>query len=51
VVRITPDKNASLAIAGHNIVGLAFTRTGGAVLATTNSVFHLTWGIRPLALI
>lgn len=51
VVRITPDQNASLAIAGHNIVGLAFTRTGGAVLATTNSVFHLTWGIRPLALI
>lgn len=51
VVRITPDKKAALAIAGHNIVGLAFTRTGGAVLATTNSVFHLTWGIRPLALV
>ncbi|HSM86799.1 MAG TPA: hypothetical protein VLT16_11630 [Candidatus Limnocylindrales bacterium] len=51
VVRITPDQKASLAISGHGIVGLAFTRTGGAVLATTNAVFHLTWGIQPLSLI
>lgn len=51
IVRITPDKNASLAIAGHKLVGLAFTRTGGAVLATTDAVFHLTWGIQPLSLI
>jgi sugar lactone lactonase YvrE len=51
IVKITPDKQASLAIAGSNLVGLAFTRTGGVVLATTNSVFHLTWGVRGLALI
>lgn len=51
VVRITPEKQASLAIAGHGIVGLAFTRTGGAVLATTSAVFHLTWGIQPLSLV
>ncbi|HET6841447.1 MAG TPA: gluconolaconase [Candidatus Angelobacter sp.] len=51
IVKITPDKQASLAIAGSNLVGLAFTRTGGVVLATTNSVFHLTWGIRGLPLI
>lgn len=51
IVRITPDKQASLVISGHGIVGLAFTRTGGAVLATTNSVFHLAWGIQPLSLI
>lgn len=51
IVRITPDKKASLAVAGHNLVGLVFTRTGGAVLATTNAVFHLTWGIQPLLLI
>jgi sugar lactone lactonase YvrE len=51
IVRITPDKNASLAVSGHGIVGLAFTRTGGAVLATTSAVFHLAWGIQPLALI
>jgi sugar lactone lactonase YvrE len=51
IVRITPEKQSSLVISGHGIVGLAFTRTGGAVLATTNSVFHLAWGIQPLSLI
>jgi sugar lactone lactonase YvrE len=51
IVKITPDRKASLAVAGHNLVGLAFTRTGGAVLATTNSVFHLIWGVQPLPLI
>ena len=51
IVKITSDKKASLAVAGHNLVGLAFTRTGGAVLATTNAVFHLTWGLQPLLLV
>jgi len=51
IVRITPDKSASLVISGQGLVGITFTRTGGAVLATTNSVFHLSWGIQPLSLI
>jgi sugar lactone lactonase YvrE len=51
IVKVTPDQNASLAVSGHNLVGLAFTRTGGAVLATTNAVFNLTWGVQPLPLI
>lgn len=51
IVRITPNKDASLAVSGHGLVGLAFTRTGGAVLVTTNSVFHLAWGVQPLSLI
>jgi sugar lactone lactonase YvrE len=55
IVRITPDMKATLAIAGHNLVGLAFTRTGGAILATSGvaegAVFHLTWGIQGLPLI
>jgi len=51
IVKITRDKQASLAIAGHNLVGLAFTNTRGAVLVTTNSVFHLTWGVQGLPLI
>jgi sugar lactone lactonase YvrE len=51
IVKITPDKHASLAIAGPGLVGLAFTRTGGAVLVTTNAVFHLTWGVQGLSLI
>src|SRR5579871_6067824 len=51
IVKITPEKHASLAIAGNGLVGLAFTRTGGAVLVTTNAVFHLTWGVQGLSLI
>ncbi|HET9181897.1 MAG TPA: gluconolaconase [Candidatus Angelobacter sp.] len=51
IIRITPDQNASLVISGHGLVGLAFTRTGGAVLVTTNAVFHLAWGVQPLSLI
>ena len=51
IVKVSPDQKATLAVSGHNLVGLAFTRTGGAVLATTNSVFHLTWGIQALPLI
>lgn len=51
IVRITPDKQASLAVSGHGIVGLAFTRAGGAVVATTNSIFRLAWGIQSLSLI
>ncbi|MGE5321763.1 MAG: SMP-30/gluconolactonase/LRE family protein [Actinomycetota bacterium] len=51
IVRVTPQKDASLAVSGHGLVGLAFTRTGGAVLVTTNSVFHLAWGVQPLSLI
>jgi sugar lactone lactonase YvrE len=50
IVKVTPDKRASLAVSGHNLVGLAFARSGGAVLATTNSVFYLSWGIQPLVL-
>ena len=51
IVKITPEKRASLVLAGHGLVGLAFTRSGGAVLVTTNSFFHLTWGIQGLPLI
>jgi sugar lactone lactonase YvrE len=51
IVRITRDRQASLVVAGHDLVGLAFTRTGGAVLATKASIFHLTWGIPGLPLI
>ncbi len=51
IVKITPEGKASLAVSGHNLVGLAFARNGDAVLATKDSVFHLPWGIQPLALI
>jgi len=58
IVRITPDKKASLVIAGYNMVGLAFTRTGGVVLATNTpnqngEIYHLSLagGLQPLSLI
>ncbi|HEU4415280.1 MAG TPA: gluconolaconase [Candidatus Angelobacter sp.] len=51
IVKITPEKNASLVLAGHDLIGLAFTRAGGSVLVTKNSVFHLSWGVQGLPLI
>lgn len=51
IVKITPEKRAGLVISGHSLIGLAFTRAAGAVLVTTNSVFHLNWGVQGLALI
>ena len=51
IVCVSPDGKASLAIAGYNLVGLALTRTGGAVLATTGAIFHISWGIQALPLI
>src|SRR5262249_6006414 len=51
LVKITPEGKASLAVSGHNLVGLAMARNGDAVLATKDSVFHLAWGIQPLPLI
>src|SRR5215472_7603357 len=55
IVRITPDKKASLAVAGQNLVGLAFTPTGGAFLTTTigvadGALYDLTLGIQGLPL-
>jgi sugar lactone lactonase YvrE len=59
IVKISPDGKASLAIAGHNVVGLAFAPGRSVVLATsvpqsgdgrsaatTNAVHHLTWDVQ-----
>ncbi|MDP9267635.1 MAG: gluconolaconase [Acidobacteriota bacterium] len=46
IVKITPQKGASLACSGHGLVGLAFAPGRAAILATTSSVFHLSWGIQ-----
>ena len=43
--KITPDRQASLAVAGHGLTGLAFTRSRSAILATTNAVHHLAWDV------
>ncbi len=41
IVRITPTREASLSVAGNNLVGLAFLDDGCAVLATRDALFHL----------
>jgi sugar lactone lactonase YvrE len=50
IVKVTPDKQASLTVAGQNLVGLAFAPNQSAVLASTSGVYQLAWGIagRPL---
>jgi len=46
IVKIAPDHQASLAVAGHGLVGLAFAPGKAVVLATTSGVHHLAWGIQ-----
>jgi len=51
IVKITPGGAASLAVSGHNLVGLAFAPGKSVVLASTGAVHHLSWGVqgKPLA--
>jgi sugar lactone lactonase YvrE len=51
IVKITPDHQASLAVSGHGLVGLAFAPGKAVVLATTSGVHHLAWGIQGKALL
>jgi sugar lactone lactonase YvrE len=50
VVKITAEGNASLAVAGSGLVGLAFAPGRSVVLATTNAIHHLAWDIPGQAL-
>ena len=51
IVRITPDAQASLGVAGPGLVGLAFAPGRSAVLATTSAVHHLSWGVQGAPLV
>lgn len=51
IVRITPNSEATLAVSGHNLVGLAFAPGRSAILATTGAVHRLAWDIQGLPLI
>jgi len=57
IVKLTPQKEASLACSGQRLVGLAFAPGRSAILATSGSqppsgtVFHLSWGIQGRSLI
>ncbi len=50
IIRITPQREATVAVSGHNLVGLAFLEDGCAALATRDALFHVDLGIqgRPL---
>ena len=45
VVRIAPSGEASLAVAGSGIVGLAFAPGGDLILATNSAMYHLALGV------
>jgi sugar lactone lactonase YvrE len=51
IVKLTPDAKPSLEVAGQGLVGVAFAPGRSAVLATTNSVYHLSWNIQGLTLL
>src|SRR6202142_2131709 len=42
IVRITPDGKASLEVAGHGLVGLAFAPGKSVILATNDALHHLS---------
>ncbi len=47
IVRITPDGSAAeMAVAGNNIVGLAFSKNGEMAVATNDTVYLLPMNIR-----
>ena len=46
IVKITPERQASLHVAGQGLVGLASAPGRAAVLATTDAVHHLAWDIQ-----
>jgi sugar lactone lactonase YvrE len=50
LVRVTPKGEASLVVAGSNLVGVAFSPHGTAVLATNDAVYDVDLGIEGLNL-
>src|ERR1700733_1653972 len=45
IIRITPNRESSLAVSGNNLVGLAFLEDGNAVLATRDALYHIALDI------
>lgn len=50
VVRVTPGGEASLVLSGNNLVGIAFSPLGTAVLATNEAVYDVDLGVEGLHL-
>jgi sugar lactone lactonase YvrE len=51
IVKINPEGQASLEVAGPSLVGLAFAPGRSVVLATTSGVHHLSWNIQGLSML
>jgi sugar lactone lactonase YvrE len=45
IVKITPEREASLAVSGNDLVGLAFLEDGCAALATKDALYHVALDI------
>jgi sugar lactone lactonase YvrE len=45
IVRITPGREATLAVSGNDLVGLAFLEDGCAALATKDALYHVALDI------
>jgi len=50
ITRISPQGKAELALSGSGIVGLALLPSGRAVVATSNTLYALDWGVEGLPL-
>lgn len=50
IVQVTPEREASLFLAGPNIVGLAFTPDGDMVVTTTGALYRVTMAVAPFSL-
>jgi len=51
IIRITPNKDAEMVIAGSSMVGLAFDEAANMLAVTTREVYRVAVGIKGLALI
>jgi len=50
LIRVTPAGEASLVLSGPNLVGIAFSPLGTAILATRDAVFDVDLGVEGLTL-
>jgi sugar lactone lactonase YvrE len=50
LVRVTPKGEATLVLSGANLVGLAFSPLGTAILATSEAVYDVDLGVEGLSL-
>jgi hypothetical protein len=49
-VRVAPDGEASLIVAGTNLIGLAFSPLGSTILATSEAVYDIDLGVEGISL-